>query len=267
MAEKYESDQIIVNTVITKKELLAAFATLGIKKGMIVYVQSNLERYAYVNGGNETVIAALQEAVGYEGTIVMPAFSEYMVDPACRKDVRIERDLYEDVRDTQLPFHKKRTKSYHALANQLMCVEGVYRSNHPTHSCVSWGKYAKLFCDRHPLHFSLGKDSFLDKLSEMNGFVLLLGVPYKECDIFKYAASLCENQVIQIVTSPIEKKSGLTFMPMLEMEYSSKGVHQVRVMMEEKKIVSECYIDRSHTRFFKAKEAVMLAKAQFSSRK
>ncbi len=265
MAIQHEINQKIIQDVITKADLHRYFEQLGLKAGMIVYVQSKMEQYAHITGGIDTIITALQEVLSSDGTLIMPAFSEDLIDPASNHKEIFERDLYDEIRQSMTPFHKKRTMSSNLMANQLMYRDGVFRSNHPTHSCVAWGKYAKLICDRHPLHFSLGKNSFLDKLSEMNGYVLLLGVPYKECDIFKYAACLSEHKPIRIVSCPIEKKSGMEFIPLLDMEYSSKGIHQVRVMMEEREIVKENFIGNAHVRFFKAKEAATLAQAYFNS--
>lgn len=265
MAIQYEVNQRIIQDIITKEDLCRYFKQMGLKAGMIVYVQSNMEEYAHIMGGNDTLISALQDVLTSDGTLVMPSFSEDLIDPASNRKAIFERDLYDEIRESMMPFHKKRTISNHALANQLMYREGVFRSNHPTHSCVAWGKYAKLICDRHPLHFALGKNSFLDKISEMNGYVLLLGVPYKDCDIFKYAACLSEHKPIRIISCPIEKKNGIEFIPLLDMEYSSKGIHQVRVMMEEREVVRECFIGSAHARFFKAKEAAILAQAYFNS--
>lgn len=267
MVRKYEDNKRLkyINDIITKADLVAFLKNMGISKGMILYVQSNILEFAYVNGGNQTLIEALQDVVGYEGTIVMPSFSKHLIDPACDNKYQFERDVYEEMRDSMLSFHKKRTPADHDLANQLMRNDAVYRSNHPTHSCVAWGKYAKLMCDKHPLHFSLGKDSFLDRICEMNGYILLLGVGYQHCDIFKYVTSIVGKAPVKIVSSPIDKKGKIEFVDMLEIDYNNQGIANIKQMLEERSVVKDNFIANAHCRFFKAKEAVNLALAYHHS--
>ena len=267
MVREHENHKKIklINNIVTKLDLVESFKAMGLTRGMIVYVQSQMHHYAHVNGSNQTIIDALQEVVGYEGTIVMSAFSEHLLDPACQKGIRFQRDVYEEMRSTCVAFHKKRTPANNELANQLMRNDIVYRSNHPLHSCVAWGKYAKLICDKHPLHFSLGKDSFLEKVCDMNGYVLLLGVAYDECDIFKYATTIAQKAKIQIVTSPIDKKGKCEYVQMLDIAYDKQGIATIKTMLEERKVVNDGFIANAHCRFFKAKEAANLALAHYHS--
>lgn len=267
MARKYEDFKRLkhINNIITKADFVDFLKNMGISKGMILYVQSNILDFAFINGGNQTIIEALQDVVGYEGTIVMSSFSEHLIDPACDTRYQFERDVYDEMRESMQSFHKKRTPADHDLANQLMRNDAVYRSNHPTHSCVAWGKYAKLMCDKHPLHFSLGKDSFLDKVCEMNGYVLLLGIGYKYCDIFKYAATIVGKAPVKIMSCPIDKKGKTEFVDILDIDYSNKGISNIKDMLEERSVVKDSFIANAHCRFFKAKEAANLALAYYHS--
>lgn len=259
-------DRKIIQDVITKNDLLSMFKRMGICRGMILYVQCDLEHCAYVNGGPQTIIDALCETLGYEGTIVTPAFSNSVVDPACDRDYLFERDVFDEIRSSKPAFHKKRTPSECGMFSaQLMCNEGVYRSNHPTHSVLAWGKYAKLICDHHPLHFSLGKESPIEKVVEMNGYVLLLGSAYKDCDIFSYASILSNKNPIRIVSAPIDKKGQREFISMLEMDYDLKNVDVIREMMYERNVVIEDFLASAKCTFFNAKEAATLAQGYFNS--
>lgn len=258
--------RILIQDVITKNDLVSMFKRMGIYKGMILYVQSDLEKCAYVNGGPQIIIDALIECVGYEGTIVTPSFTLSSVDPACDRTYLFERDVFEEIRESKPAFHKKRTPSECGeFSRQLMCNEGVYRSNHPTHSILAWGKYAKLICDRHPLHFSLGKDSPLEKVVEMNGYVLLLGSTFQECDILSYASVVSGKNQIHIVSAPIEKKGEREFISMLEMDYNLKNVHMIYDMMMERDVVKNDYLANAQCMFFNAKEVSTLAQGFFNS--
>lgn len=254
-----------VNDVITKADLITSFKQLGIKKGMLLYVQSHLENVAYVNGGSQTIIEALQEVVGLEGTIVTSSFSESVIDPACQKEYQFERDIYDEIRETLPVFHKKKTPSeVGVLANQMMRNDAIFRSNHPIKSFVAWGKYAKLICDKHPLHFPLGKESPLDKVLQMNGFILLLGVPCRFADIFQYAATCHGHRPVKVINTPIDRKGNKVFIPYLDNVNSHEEMNGIQDMMEERHVIKECFIAGGHCRFFLAKEANTLAQAYFA---
>lgn len=262
----YETNRKIIHDVITRYDLVRYLKEIGLSKGMLVYVQSSLEKYAYINGGIQTLIDAIMEVITYEGTLVCASFSESVVDPSCVQHITFQRDVYDEIRESIPCFNKKKTRSESSLlSDQMMHNEGVYRSNHPTHSCVAIGKYAKLICDRHPLHFSLGRDSFLDKIVELNGYVLLLGEAYKDCDIFKYASSLSNKSVVKIITSPIEKNGKKEFMSMLDVDYTYKGSDVIEQMLKERNVVKENFIGDAHCYFFKAKEASVLAQGYYNS--
>ncbi len=248
--------------VIGKDDLILSLKRIGLTKGMIIYVQADLITRSYVNGGYQCVIEALQEVVGYEGTIVSSAFAN-ILDPACNKEYRFERDLYDEIRHNAVAFHKKRSSANSMFAEQMMKNDAVYRSNHPTHSCVAWGKYAKLICDQHPLHFPLGKESYIDKMIQMKSYVLLLGVNFRECDVFKYASSLCNKEAIKVVTTPIEKQGGKEWVNILDYEYHLPCVDVIKEMMEEREIVKEEFIGSNTCYLFSIKEACTLAQGYF----
>lgn len=58
---------------LNKQDLINGFCKAGINKGDEIEVHSSLSSFGYVNGGAETVISALKEAVGDNGSIFMPA--------------------------------------------------------------------------------------------------------------------------------------------------------------------------------------------------
>ena len=57
---------------MTKAEIVDGLSKLGVKAGDILMVHSALSSLGWVEGGADTVIDALIEAVGPGGTIAMP---------------------------------------------------------------------------------------------------------------------------------------------------------------------------------------------------
>ena len=58
--------------VILKEEIVQKLREVGLENGDAVMVHTSLKRMGYVCGGAQTVIEALMEVVGKDGTIMMP---------------------------------------------------------------------------------------------------------------------------------------------------------------------------------------------------
>lgn len=61
--------------VLLKEEIVQKLRKVGLEKGDAVMVHTSLKRMGYVCGGAQTVIEALMEVVGENGTIMMPTQS------------------------------------------------------------------------------------------------------------------------------------------------------------------------------------------------
>ena len=61
--------------VLLKEEIVQKLRKVGLEKGDAVMVPTPLKRRGYVCGGAQTVIEALMEVVGENGTIMMPTQS------------------------------------------------------------------------------------------------------------------------------------------------------------------------------------------------
>jgi aminoglycoside 3-N-acetyltransferase len=127
----------------------------NVKPGDILIVHSSMKSLGQVEGGPETVIAALQEALTQEGTLLMPLFS----------------DLTPDRR-----FYMASTPSRTGLITETFRkTPGVLRSKNPTHSVGAWGKRAAEFIADHERTSALGPDSPFHKAAKAGADVLMIG--------------------------------------------------------------------------------------------
>jgi aminoglycoside 3-N-acetyltransferase len=146
----------MADAAVTCAGLLADLARIGLRRGDRVAVHSSYRVLGPVEGGPATVIAALMETVTDAGLIVMPAFQDYPVPV----------------------FRARETKSDCGVITELFrLMPGVFRSLHPSHSTAAWGERAEWIAAAHEAgRTALGVDSPFDRLAQLEGKVLLLGV-------------------------------------------------------------------------------------------
>ncbi len=128
--------------VVTRELIVSGLKNLGLKRGDIVLVHSALSALGQVEGGADTVIDALLETVGPQGTVVMP----YPLGGAVIAKVFSERP-------------------------------GVVRSFHPTHAVTAQGAWAdEITRDHLKSPTAAGKETPYGRIADLGGYVLLLGV-------------------------------------------------------------------------------------------
>ena len=86
------------------ERLVSDFKSLGIKEGDVLLVHSSLSSMGNVEGGADTVIDALLEVLGKEGTLLFPAFSfspcyktsyfSYKDTPSCVGKISEKIDMF-----------------------------------------------------------------------------------------------------------------------------------------------------------------------------
>ncbi|MDA0839711.1 MAG: AAC(3) family N-acetyltransferase [Planctomycetota bacterium] len=140
--------------------LVSDFKSLGITMGSLVAMHSSLKSIGQVEGGADTVIDALLECVGPEGTLMTPAFT----------------NCFEGSKNLD-PFEINSTPSLTGLISEtLRNRHEAYRSLHPTHSAAAIGRLAGEITRDHLKATPLGIGSPFHRLYEQDGWILLLGV-------------------------------------------------------------------------------------------
>ena len=166
--------------IVVKQDILNALAGLGVRKGQTIMVHTSMSSLGYVCGGAQVVIEALLEAVGSEGTIMMPTQSWKNLDPAAGVHWEEPESWWPMIREHWPAYDKEitPTNTMGQVAEMFRKWHGTKRSDHPARSVAAWGKYAEYLTADHDLSNIFGEGSPIGKLYELDGSVLLIGVGY-----------------------------------------------------------------------------------------
>jgi len=188
---------------ITRKSLIEDLRTLGINESMTVLVHSSMSKIGWISGGAQTVIEALLDVLGDDGTLMMPTHSAQNTDPANWQRPPIPESWWQIERDNR-PAYDPRitpTREMGAIAEMFRTYPGVQRSAHPVGSFSSIGKHADhLLADHTSLEEMFGDASPIGKLYDLDGYVLLLGVGHgnnTSIHLAEYRADFPAKQTIK----------------------------------------------------------------------
>lgn len=148
---------------LTHADLVASFIGLGVRHGQQLLLHSSLSSLGHVTGGADTVIDALLDVLGPEGTLIVPTLTGH-------EGVGPEADVLFDVAST--PGWTGR------ISETLRQRSGAVRSLHPTHSVAAVGADAEYLTRHHEDTLTpCGFGSPYVKLAQRaSGRILLLGV-------------------------------------------------------------------------------------------
>ncbi len=148
---------------ISVDKLVSDMQQIGLKKNDVVLVHSSLSKIGYLENGAADVVDAIQNLIGNEGTMLMPAFPA----KGRNKDYLENNPVY-DTRNTPSQMGIV-TEYFRTLLN-------VKRSFHPTDSVCARGPLADWLTNSHFNQLTpYNASSPFRKLCECNGKILMLG--------------------------------------------------------------------------------------------
>jgi len=141
--------------MLTKNDIIFALETMGVVRGDILLVHSAYTAIGEVDGGADTVIDALHEAVGADGTVVMSTLTGWGA-----------------------PFDRDTSPSAVGwLGECFRRRSGTLRSMHPVHSVAASGKHAaQIVAGHEDCPTGCGDGTPYHKLEQLGAKAILLGV-------------------------------------------------------------------------------------------
>ena len=148
---------------ISKQRIVRDLNAMGVNKGDHLSLGISFKSIGFVMGGPETLIDALLEAVGPEGTIMVNTFTEFFYPT----EVEFEMvDYVFDVESTEV--------NTGIIPETFRKRDDAVRSRHPVVSVAAIGRMAEFLTESH----DETADAYLpfSKLSEIDGKYLAIGI-------------------------------------------------------------------------------------------
>lgn len=158
-------------TTISQTDITSKLHKLGLPAGANVLVHSSLSSFGQVEGGADAVIDALLDAIGPDGTLLVPTLTGTALHSAGRPPV----------------FDPLHSPTWTGLIPETLRKRpAAVRSIHPTHSVAAIGPAAHdLTCDHINSLTPCDALSPYGKLANLDtGYVLLLGVNHEANTLF-----------------------------------------------------------------------------------
>lgn len=155
-AEARGSEPLSPRREFGRAELVAQLRALGVAEGGVLLVHASFRAVRPVEGGPAGLIAALREALGARGTLVMPSWGDDDDSPFERAATPAARDLG-------------------IVAETFRRMPDVVRSAHPFAFAAAGPAAARITADPLPLP-PHRPESPVGRVHELDGQVLLLGV-------------------------------------------------------------------------------------------
>lgn len=193
---------------MTRSRIAADLGLLGVRPGGALLVHSSLSRLGWVCGGVQAVVEGLLDAVGPDGTVVVPTHTNGNSDPAEWSNPPVPEAWWPVIREEMPAFGPLVTPAPHmgAIAEAVRTWPGARRSAHPHFSFAAVGPEAEAITDGHELESGFGERSPMARAYDCDADVLLLGVGHGS----NSSLHLAEHRVPD---PPRERSSGAVATP------------------------------------------------------
>jgi aminoglycoside 3-N-acetyltransferase len=227
-----------MTTTHTTETLAAQLWALGVERGAVLVVHTSFRAVGPVLGGPAGVIAALREALGPEGTLVMPTMTD-------------GEGIYDA---TTTPTHEMGV-----VAETFWRLPGVVRSPHPGASFAALGPQARAICAAHPLSPPHGHDSPVGRAYDAGGQVLLLGVRHSENTTMHLAEDLGSVPYAVVHPCVVVENGVPVTMDLAEPDHCCQGFNRVDAVLRARGLQREGFVGNAPSRLCRSRDVVDVA--------
>ena len=233
-----------------KVELVEELKKIGLQEGMEIEVHSSLSSFGYVEGGAETVIEALMECVGKNGSIFMPALRLSLAMELTEEDINM--GITEKIK--VLPENAQKTAmgiiaDTFRQRDDVITGKGIIRTS-------GWGKHAE--------HAAIGG---LDYVIHNGGKALLLGVDIYKLTAMHYMEDVLPKEIsdISAPTEEVCKRYPSNEWFVEAGEPPVKAWYTIQDMAYQKGVIKDGYIGKCKYMFFDIGDVVSIYRKELET--
>lgn len=238
------------NASLTKEYLIRDFKRIGINAGDHVLVHSSLSKIGYIENGPTSLIEALLDVIGENGTLLMPSF------PAKGRN--------KDHLESQPFFDLLNTPSQMGITTEIFRkMPNVFRSFHPTDPVCAKGKLAEFFTNTHYNQLTpYNEFSPFKKLCEANGKILMLGTTLNGActnlhtleDALNFEYPVYDDRIFEVTMIDIKKNKSIVKTKVHNPIYSAKrNADALKPLFEKENVLTNDQIGEAKTMLIDAK--------------
>jgi aminoglycoside 3-N-acetyltransferase len=184
---------------VTRSTLAHDLRALGLQPGGVVMVHTRMSALGWVVGGSETVVRAVLEVLGPEGTLAAYAsWDDHVYHagdwPAEHRDAYLAEPPAFDVATGEA------ARDHGRIPERVRTWPDARRSAHPEASVVAVGARAEWLTAEHPDDDGYGERSPFARFVEADGQVLMLGAPLETITLLHHAEALARGAGKRYVT-------------------------------------------------------------------
>ena len=233
-----------------KVELVEELKKIGLQEGMEIEVHSSLSSFGYVEGGAETVIEALMECVGKNGSIFMPALRLSLAMELTEEDINM--GITEKIK--VLPENAQKTAmgiiaDTFRQRDDVITGKGIIRTS-------GWGKHAE--------QAAIGG---LDYVIHNGGKALLLGVDIYKLTAMHYMEDVLPKEIsdISAPTEEVYKRYPSNEWFVETGEPPVKAWYTIQDMAYQKGVIKDGYIGKCKYMFFDIGDVVSIYRKELET--
>ena len=256
-----QSTANIEGPLVTQDDIAAGVREVDVGAGDVALVHTSLKAFGWVCGGPVAIIKALETVITRQGTIVMPAFSTNLSDPAHWSNPPVPKDWWPRIRETMPAYDRDRTPTIGLglTPEVFLASPDVKRGSHPQASFAAWGEQAETVASDHRLDHGFGDGSPLRKLYDLDAKVLFLGTGYGTCTAFHLGEWRAGIRPVIQQASPMVVDGLRQWVTYEETDYDEAPFADLGTEFEKHHAVAQTRVGLAKVRAFSLREAVDFA--------